>query len=154
MVKAKAVLGCLVTAVLLVSTGGCVVSKATHEKALAKLAATETDLRFTQDRFQRATTENARLRSGLGRLTDDCGSTSLQVKSAQEGLVRMKSNEGRITECLVELQSVVRSQAGALTGLAATIKRLEDQLVDLRKQAATLAEEPAAAPPIPRPVPF
>ena len=119
--------------------------KSTHDKVVAQLGMTETELQQSQ-------TDNARMKSGLGVLADGFSVTAGKVKTMGTSVEKLQSEGSDVAARLSELQAVVTAHVAALTKLTAAMGPLKDQVDALHAKTAALAGRPApvkAAPPEP-----
>ena len=136
MPKTRTVLLCLAAAGVAISAGGCV-SKSVHDRTLADLSRTRAD-------YDLAAADVFRLKTGAGRLADNCDATAMRLRSADGSVARLRTNEKQIAECLAELQTAMSSHARSLRALEDTLKQFGSELAELQKAAADLASQPSA----------
>ena len=138
MTKVKGVVWLTALAGMVAATGGCV-SRSTHNKVLAELSRTQGELAASRD-------HNARLRSGLTGLAQECGTTMQRVKSADSAVAKLRETEQRASDCLAEMRQILDSHARFLGSLQETMDPLEGELSGLRDRASALAGQPQQSP--------
>ena len=138
MSRTRVISACVAILVLLASAGGCV-SQSTHDKVLARLAATEASLTTSR-------TQHTQLKQGVGNLALECDSAILRVRSTESAVTRLKQNDKRVAECLAELRDIVASQTRSIQALETMVGPLRDELAKLRKRASALAGPSGPAP--------
>jgi len=129
----------LALAMLVASTGGCVL-KSTHDEVLAKLSGAEAQLQLSQ-------TDNARLRTGLTTLAGDVGQTATKVEAMDASVRKLQAGGADVETRLSELQTLAASQVKMIATLGQAVGPLKDEIVALRAKLAALgANQPAPGP--------
>lgn len=128
----------LAVAMLVASTGGCVL-KSTHDEVLAKLSGTEAQLNLSQ-------AENARLRTGLTTLAGDVGQTATKVEAMGTSVQKLQAGGNDVETRLSELQTLVASQVKLIAAIGRTVGPLKNEIDALRAKLAALAGRPAPGP--------
>ena len=129
----------LALAMLVTSTGGCVL-KSTHDEVLAKLSGTEAHLQLSQ-------AENSRLRTGLTTLAGDVGQTATKVEAMDSSVQQLEAGGKDVEARLTELQTLVASQVKMVVTLGQAVGPLKDEIDALRvKLSALAANRPVPGP--------
>ena len=128
----------LVVAMVVASTGGCVL-KSTHDEVLAKLSGTEAHLQLSLN-------ENTRLRTGLNTLAGDVGQTATKVDAMDASVQELQAGGNDVETRLSELQTLVATQVKMLATLGQAVGPLKQEIDALRAKLAALASQPAPGP--------
>lgn len=132
-------------AAMLLATGGCV-SSGTHNKALASLAQTRTELqesRVSASMFER---DNTRLKTGMVALADRCRSAQMRIRGLTRAISQIKADEGQVADALNKLYQAVSAQTTSTAALQAATSPLAGEINDIQATTMALLEESAAPP--------